>query len=883
MIGRTLGPYEVLAKLGEGGMGEVYKARDPRLNRTVAIKVLPTHITERAELRERFEREARAIAAFNHPHICVIHDVGRHDEIDFLVMEYLDGETLADRIARGPLPFDQLLTYGMQIADALDKAHRHGVTHRDLKPGNIMVTKSGVKLLDFGLAKVQEPAAAFGSASRAPTLATAAQPLTVRGTILGTLQYMAPEQLEGKDADARSDIFAFGSVLYEMATGRRAFEGKSHVSLMAAILEHDPPPVSSVQKLSPPRFDDVIRICLAKNPDERWQSAADLVHELKLLVQYGNAPSATSKGVNTRERLLWGAAVAATVLAGVGVYWAASIQEQPAKVSFEVRANVGGVTNPLMFALSPDGRNLVALVQDADALRLWLRPVERVTGVSLKGTESVSGVVSAAHPFWSPDGRRIGFFADRKLKTIDVSGAPPQTLADAPAPRGGTWNRNGVIVFAPTNDGPLFRIAAAGGEPAQVTELDQSRRDTAHRHPRFLPDGVHFLYTVTSAKPEFSGIYVGALDSKESKRLGPGTSQMEFVEPDFVLFTRGNTLMAQRFDIGRLELSGDPFQVAENVPIIGAGLAGFSTSRNGALAYRTGDAGGGRRLTWFSREGEVEGSVWTPAPYQYVDLSPDGKRLAVFKPDGGGDIWITELERAINTKFTFDPGSDMMPVWSHDGKRIAFVSNRNGGVFNIYVKASNLTGEEQLLLETPHNKTVTDWSADGRFILYEEIDPKTRRDIWALPLLGDRKPVRLLSTEHDEFGAAFSPDGRWIAYASSEGGSPHVFVQGFPDQLGRWQISTGTLGTAPRWSRDGKELFYDSSSDLMAVDVSGTIRGGEFKAGTPRELFTGLRGLGGHAFDVAPDGRRFIVISEGLETSSAPIVVVLNWMSGLTR
>jgi Tol biopolymer transport system component len=536
-----------------------------------------------------------------------------------------------------------------------------------------------------------------------------------------------------------------------------------------------------------------------------------------------------------------------------------------------------------MFALSPDGLNLVALVQEADALRLWLRPVERVTGVSLKGTESVAGVGSAAHPFWSPDGRRIGFFADRKLKTIDVSGAPPQTLADAAGPRGGTWNRNGVILYAPINDGPLFRIAAAGGERVQVTELDQSRRETAHRHPRFLPDGVHFFFTVTSAKPEFSGIYVGALDSKETKRLGPGTSQMEFVQPDLVLFTRENTLMAQRFDIGRLELSGDPFQVAENVPTIAAGLAGFSTSRNGALAYRTGDAGGGRRLTWFSREGEVEGSVWTPAPYQYVDLSPDGKRLAVFKPDGGGDIWITELERDINTKFTFEPGSDMMPVWSHDGKQIAFVSNRKGGVFNIYVKASNLTGEEQLLHETPKNKTVTDWSADGRFILYEEIDPKTRRDIWALPLFGDRKPVPLLSTEHDEFGAAFSPDGRWIAYASSEGGSPHVFVQGFPDQRGRWQISTGTLGTAPRWSRDSKELFYDSSSDLMAVDVSGTIRGGEFKAGTPRELFTGLRGLGGHAFDVSPDGRRFIVISEGLETSSAPIVVVLNWVSGIAR
>jgi Tol biopolymer transport system component len=869
----------VISPIAAGGMGEVYKARDPRLDRTVALKVLPAHITERAELRERFEREARAIAAFNHPHICVIHDVGRHDDIDFLVMEYLEGETLADRIARGPLPFDQLATYGMQIADALDKAHRHGVTHRDLKPGNIMITKAGVKLLDFGLAKVQEPAATFGSASIVPTLATA-QPLTVQGTILGTLQYMSPEQLEGKEADARSDIFAFGSVLYEMATGRRAFEGKSHVSLMAAILEHDPPPVSTLQSLSPPRFDDVVRICLAKNPDERWQSAADLVHELKLAGRHGSTPTTTPKGARTRERVLWGAALAVAVIAGVGAYWTASIREQPAKVSFEVAANVAGVTNSLMFALSPDGRNLVALVQEGDAARLWLRPVERVTGVSLKGTES-SQTAAAVHPLWSPDGQRIGFFADRKLKTIDMSGAPPQTLADAPAPRGGTWNRNGVILFAPTNDGPLFRVAAAGGEPVQVTELNRTRGETAHRHPRFLPDGIHFFYTVASAQPQFSGIYVGALDSKETKRLGPGTGQMEFVEPNLVLFTRGNTLMAQRFDVDRHELAGDPFQVAENVPTVGDGLAGFSSSRNGALAYRPFDTGGSRRLTWFSREGKAEGSVRTPAPYQFVDLSSDGRRLAVFKPDGGGDIWIIELERDIYTRFTFDPGSDTMPVWSHEGKQIAFVSNRKGGVFNIYAKASNLTGDEQLLLETPNNKTVTDWSTDGRFILYEETDPKMRRDIWALPLFGDRKPMRVLSTERDEFGAAFSPDGQWIAYTSNEGSSLHVFVQGFPEQQGRWQISTGTGGAAPRWSRDGKELFYQSTGDLMAVDVSGTSRG-EFKAGTPREFFTGLR-LGTHNFDVSPDGRRFLVISEGLETNSPPIVVLLNWMSGIAR
>ena len=877
--GTRLGPYEIVGAIGAGGMGEVYKARDPRLNRSVAIKVLPPHIAERDDLRQRFEREAQAIASLNHAHICVVHDVGRHEGIDFLVMEFLEGETLADRIAKGPVPFDQLLTYAIQIADALDKAHRHGVTHRDLKPGNVMLTKTGVKLLDFGLAKVHQPGGSVMQ-SVVPTLATAGQPLTAEGSILGTLQYMSPEQLVGKEADARSDIFAFGAVLYEMATGRRAFEGKSQVSLIAAILEHEPPPVSALQAVAPPLFDDVVRICLAKNTDERWQTAADLVHELKLLVRYGSLPAAAAKGVGKRERVFWAAAVFVAAIAGVYALVGLRDTAEPAKASFEVQTSTPGANAPLMIALSPDGRNLVARVTEQGVNKLWVRPIERVTGVTPQGTEG------ANFPFWSPDGRYIGFFADGKLKKVDVFGAPPQTLADAPNGLGGAWNRDGAILFAPALTGPLFRIAASGGQPVQVTELDKSRSETAHRFPRFLPDDVHFLYLVISSKPEDSGIYVGSLSSKETKRLVASSAKPEFAPPDLLLFLRESTLMAQRFDTSRLELSGDPFQVAEQVgsnPSNGA--AGVTVSENGVLAYRAGGGGGARQLVWIDRSGKAEQSIGTPALYENPRLSPDGKRLAVFKPDGGGDIWVTDLERGNSARFTFDPAADNDPIWSPDGTRIAFVSNRDGGVFNLYQKSSGGTGEDELLLKTPNNKLLDDWSADGRYILYQEGDPKTKADLWILPLVGDRKPMRFLGTPFNERYASFSPDGRWIAYESDESGTAQVYVQGFPASGRKWLISTkAAISTFPRWRPDGKELFYDAAGPLMAVDLTGTVPGGELKVGTPQQLFAGLQALAPHNYDVTPGGRRFLLVAaQNLVTGPAPIVVVLNWKSGLRQ
>jgi Tol biopolymer transport system component len=628
--------------------------------------------------------------------------------------------------------------------------------------------------------------------------------------------------------------------------------------------------------MTPAMFDDVIRICLAKNPDERWQTAADLVQELKLLMRYGSLPVPVAKKSGTRERIVWAGTVVLTAVVAAAAMVVLRRPADPAKASFEVQTNYSG-NYPYQIALSPDGGNLVARIVEDGVPKLWVRPIERVTGITLKGTDG------AAYPFWSPDGRYIGFFADGKLKTLDIFGAPPQSLADAANPRGGTWSRDGAILFS-AEDGSLFRIAASGGQPVQVTELNKARNETAHRVPSFLPDGVHFLYLAVSQTPEGSGIYVGSLTSKDTKRLVASVAKAEFAPPDLLLFLRESTLMAQRFDPGRLELSGDPFQVAEQVGWNSGGAGGFTVSANGVLAYRTGGMGQGRQLIWIDRNGKAEGTVGSPALYENPRLSPDGKRLAVRKPDGGGDIWIFDLERGNSTRFTFDPASDNDPVWSPDGTRIAFVSNRDGGVFNLYQKNSGGTGQDELLLKTANNKLIDDWSADGRYILYQEADPKTKDDLWVLPLFGDRKLARFLATPFRERNASFSPDGRWIAYDSDETGQFQVYVQSFPASGGKWQVSAGSRqGSLPRWRSDGKEMFYDAGGPMMAVDLAGTVAGREFKAGAPRQLFTGLQGLLPHNYDLSPKGDRFLVDTNRdlSSTAAAPIVVVLNWKTGL--
>jgi serine/threonine protein kinase len=756
--GDRLGPYEVVAPAGAGGMGEVYRARDTRLDRTVAIKVLPSHRAAEPQLRERFEREARAVASLNHPHICTLHDVGRQDGVDFLVMEYLEGETLFDRLKKGPLPIPQALQYAVEIADAMDKAHRAGIVHRDLKPGNIFLTRSGgpsgqpiTKLLDFGLAKsgpavpgVTGPSGAVALASavmRASMAATEATPLTMDGTLLGTIPYMAPEQIEGREADARTDIFAFGAVLYEMVTARRAFQGKSQVSVMAAIIDQEPEPVSAIQPATPFLFGHCIRTCLAKNPDDRWQHAGDLRIQLEL-IRSGAAQPAPVKAPSTTKigRLAWGIAAGlfATTIALAATRLLRPATAPPQRISFEIETP--SAASPLQNAISPDGTRLATIVSGTGSPNLlWVRALDNLSGQVLPGTDN------AQHPFWSPDGRTLGFFADGKLKKIDRLGSPPLILCDAPVGAGGTWSREGVIVFAPDQNGPLFRVSATGGVPVAVTALDLSAAESSHRFPFFLPDGDHFLYTVLSSKEGQAGIYVGSLSSMErTKLIGSSTLKAAFAAPDHLLFMQGtDTVMAQRFDPRRLELEGDPFPaVAESIGFnLSNSAAGFSVSENGILAYRSGNTTG-RQLTWLDESGRPAGALGVPGTYLSPAISGNGQRVAVERRDGiTGDIWLFDPVRGTSSRFTFDPGIDTAPLWSPDSRRIVFASNR-GNTFDLYLKDSGGVGQEQPLLTSPRSKEPDDWSRDGRFLLYRELHPQTGWDLWVLPFDGDRKAQR---------------------------------------------------------------------------------------------------------------------------------------------
>jgi Tol biopolymer transport system component len=871
--GTRLGNYEILSPLGAGGMGEVYKARDTRLNRTVAIKVLPYELAQNQNRRARFEREARAVSALNHPHICTLYDIGREDRVDYLVLEYLEGETLADRLTRGALPIEQALRVGAQVADALATAHRAGVVHRDLKPGNIILTKSGAKLLDFGLARVEEPIRLpAGSA-----LPTQVKPLTAEGSILGTLQYMSPEQLEGKEADGRTDIFAFGAVAYEMATGRRAFEGQSPASVIAAILERDPPSISALAPMTPAGLDRAVKRCLAKSPDDRWQSARDLESELRWIGETTANPAPPA--ITRRYRTAWVTAVFLGMALLVTLYARHAPVDGPA-----LQLSMLPPDNSTFgeFALSPDGRQLAFTATQAGKTHLWLRSLDSPLDKPLPETEG------AGYPFWSHDGRSVGFFAGGRLKVIDIAAGRSRTLAGVRTGRGGTWNRNDMIVFAPDVAANLQGVSAAGGTPVSVTTLDTTRGENSHRFPQFLPDGQHFIYYARTREPEDTGIYCAALGSKEVKRLVVADSAGVATSNHYLLFVREPMLMAQRFQEDDCQVVGDPMIAADQV--WQHGLPGFmpvSASKDTLVYRRTTLARS--ELQWLNREGEVLESVGALDAVGF-SLAPDDQHLALSRFDArAADIWLMETTRRALSRFTSGPTTEWVPVWSPDKSSIVFASDRRGPM-DLYLKRFGADANEELLLQTAEWKLPSDWSQDGRLVAYQSVSAETKGDVWAVPVAGDRKPFPLIRTQFDEFDGVFSSDGRWIGYTSDETGRLEVYIQEMspPNSQAagsKLQVSVEG-GSRLRWRRDATEVFYIApDGELISVPLKMQRT---LVAGTPEKLFhtairnpTSITDSPGYA--AAADGQRFLMYAPSQSPIPSRIEVVLNWPTALIR
>jgi Tol biopolymer transport system component len=879
--GARLGPYEILSPLGAGGMGEVYCARDTRLSRTVAIKILPTHLSQDTQARERFDREARAISSLSHPNICHLYDVGQQNGISYLVMEYLEGETLADRLRKGPLSLDQVLKVGIEISEGLERAHRGGVVHRDLKPSNIMLTKSGAKLMDFGLAKAE--AVAVGAGASPDSLATMSQPLTAEGTIVGTFQYMSPEQVEGKAADSRSDIFSLGTVLYEMVTGKRAFEGKTTASTIAAILAGEPQPISAIQPMSPPALEHVTNACLAKDPEERLQSAHDVKVELQWIARAGShagAPIDALAGRVRRDRLPW-LLVGLLLLVVIGGGAARLILTRQTLPAMYFNSPVPVTPNDL--ALSPDART-VAVVAYSDQANKYVIWTYEVGG---RGMAVVPGTENASHPFWSPDSKSIGFFADGKLKKVEVPGGQVQVLCEAPNGRGGTWNRDGVIVFTPDSLGGLSRVPSSGGSPVELTKPDASRLETTHRWPVFLPDGKHFLYLGAnfSGHLENNAIFLGSLDSQERRWLVNTSANAAYAEPGYLLYLRENkTLVAQPFDRRRYVLSGEPQALGDEVryfPLVDRAL--FSVSSGSVLVTQPGKGTSPSQLTWFDRTGKSAGTVGVVGSYGNVRLSPDGRRIATDQTDAAGrngDIWILDPTRGTTARLTFGPSYVSTPIWSPDGRQILFGSNRELG-FQVYLKNADGSGSEEPVGTWGSYTQVNpwDWSRDAKHVLVRKAN-----ELWYLSW-PERVAKPLLQRKGTVRNAQFSPDGRWMAFASTETGSMEIYVSPFPSANGKWQVSSGG-GEEPRWRQDGKELFYLSADGkMMAVAVTAGV---SFEAGSPVALFQTRRRqeIGSQdvfSYDVSGDGQRFLILTRADAASAAPIAIHLNWASELEK
>jgi eukaryotic-like serine/threonine-protein kinase len=890
--GTRLGPYVIEAPLGAGGMGEVYRATDSRLGRTVAIKVLPENFASDLRFRERFEREARAISSLQHPHICVLYDIGQEGAKDYLVLEYLEGETLDARLRRGPLPTEQVLKFGAQIADALNKSHNKGITHRDLKPGNVMLTKGGAKVLDFGLAKpvkVPVTSAALSAMTHTPTASLEQEPITSEGTLIGTFQYMSPEQLEGKEADARSDIFALGCVLYEMATGKRAFDGKTTASVVAAILASEPKPITQLQLTSPPALDRLVQRCLAKDPDERWQSALDLKSELEWISQALSeaAPRssiAAMKSVRTKL-IVSGLAVAFFVAGAVTTRYFSPSREIsfpavravisiPSNISLQTLGDEAGPP-----AISPDGRSLVFVGLFEGRQILFLRSVNSATTHPLTGTDH------GKFPFWSADGKSIGFFADENLKRLDLTGGPPTTLAPAPDARGGTWAGD-VILFTPNVYEVIYRVPATGGTPTSVTKLDRSLH-TTHRWPFFLPDGKHFLYLAAnhlSGKEGNSGIYAGNVEGGESNLVLKANARVIFASGQ-LLYYRDGTLMTQDFDVDRFQVRGEVAPIGEVLRDPGNWAVMATASDNGVLVFQS--AGEPKSpVMMFDRSGKVLGPEPLSGQLEEMRVSPNGNRVAVTVNEGPtGAVYVYDLNRGTRTRLTFGEHA-LSIVWSPDGTRIMYSATKPGSdQSELYIRHADGSGQRELLLSSGFEDEPRDWTRDGRYVIFDR-GAIGSRSVWIFPLFGDRKPFPLFpKADFDHALGSVSPDGKWIAYGSRESGKAEIYVTSFPDAAGKWQVSFGERGGGiARWRADGKELYFIAEDgNVTAASVDQT--GGSLRIGGLHPLFRDpfangrLHGI----FDVADkDGQRFIG-SIAPDTSSLSLNVLTNWTAELKK
>ncbi|MFN2386118.1 MAG: protein kinase [Thermoanaerobaculia bacterium] len=876
--GIRLGPYEILAPLGAGGMGEVYRARDTKLGREVAVKVLPEKLALDPASLARFEREARAVASLSHPNILAIHDFGREDVTAYAVMELLEGQTLRERLASGALPARKALDYAVQVAQGLAAAHEKGIAHRDLKPENLFITAEGrVKILDFGLAKVTMPEP---EGTRVPTASAGTEP----GVVMGTAGYMSPEQVRGQPVDHRSDIFSFGSVLYEMLTGQRAFRGDSPAETMAAIVQKEPPELSIADPALAPALDRLVRHCLEKSPSERFQSARDMAFDLQSVAGGWSGPQVAARPAPSRpgrKPLLVTAGALALALAwALGRFMTGGRAGDPdgRPVRFTVSLPAGAAYAPSEvsrgFSISPDGTRLGIEVFSRGRRHLYVRALDSEEAVELEGSLDAS-----AH-FWSPDSRFIAFYADGKLKKIPSTGGPPVELCDAPFALVGTWSRDGTILFSGLEPPGIFRVADSGGEAVSVTSPVRLENEVNHIWPHFLQDGRRFLYLV-NANPgravQFRELRAASLDSKENRAVARLSSRVEYAPPGYLLYVRDSALFAQAFDERKAELHGSPQRLASGVYyFFGPSHAAFSVSQTGAIAYQT--AAPPSRLAWLNRQGKEIGQLGQPAVIDGLRISPEGERVAVDIGDprtGTSDVWVFDVPRGVATRLHSDPVDEALPVWAPDGSRLIYRSDRMGPP-DIYEVALGTARGERTLLGGPGLEQPEDISPDGRLLMYGRYH--TARDIWLLPLQGERKPFAWVQTRFDEANPRFSPDGRWIAFESDESGTPEVYAA-LTEGGGEKRRISPSGGTRPRWRRDGKELYYAApGNSLMAVPVT---PGARWAAGAPVPLFQTDTEI--ENYDVTPDGSRFLISMPLDRVRESPLRVILNWQAALEK